>query len=34
VLRTGVYFYEGGSPQFSFYAEHERQVGWGLWYDY
>lgn len=34
ILRTGAYFYEGGSPHFSFYAEHERQVGWGLWYDY
>lgn len=33
-LRTGMYFYEGASPQFSFYAEHERQFGWGLWYDY
>lgn len=33
-LRTGVYFYEGASPQFSFYAEHERQIGWGIWYDY
>jgi hypothetical protein len=34
LLRTGLYFYEGGSPHFSFYAEHERQLGWGLWYDY
>ena len=34
VLRTGLYVYEGGSPQFSFYAEHEQQVGWGIWYDY
>lgn len=34
VLRTGLYYYDGGSPQFSFYKEHEQQVGWGLWYDY
>lgn len=34
LLRTGVYFYEGASPYFSFYAEHERQVGFGIWYDY
>lgn len=33
LLRTGVYFYNGHSPQFSFFAEHEQQVGWGLWYD-
>ena len=33
-LRTGLYFYDGGSPQFSFYAEHEQQIGWGVWYDY
>lgn len=34
LLRTGVYFYEGASPYFAFYAEHERQIGWGLWYDF
>lgn len=34
VLRTGVYFYEGACPYFAFYAEHERQIGWGLWYDF
>jgi hypothetical protein len=34
LLRTGVYFYEGASPYFAFFAEHERQVGWGLWYDF
>ncbi len=33
-LRTGLYFYEGASPHFSFYAEQEQQMGWGLWYDY
>lgn len=34
ILRSGVYFYDGGSPQFAFYDMHETQVGWGLWYDY
>lgn len=34
VLRTGLYYYDGGSPQFSFYSEHEQQIGWGLWYDF
>lgn len=34
ILRTGVYYYDGGSPQFSFHQKHETQVGWGLWYDF
>jgi hypothetical protein len=34
VVRVGMYYYNGYSPQFSFYAQHERQVGLGLWYDY
>ncbi|WP_437187914.1 DUF1207 domain-containing protein [Planctomicrobium sp. SH668] len=34
LLRTGAYYYNGGSPQFSFYKHHEQSVGWGLWYDY
>ena len=33
-LRTGPHYYNGGSPQFSFYQENEQQIGWGLWYDY
>ncbi|SFI19701.1 Protein of unknown function [Planctomicrobium piriforme] len=33
-LRTGPFFYNGGSPQFSFYANNEQQLGWGLWYDF
>lgn len=33
-LRTGLYFYNGGSPQFTFFRDAEQQVGWGLWYDY
>lgn len=34
ILRTGAYFYEGASPHFSFFAEQEQQIGWGLWYDF
>jgi hypothetical protein len=34
ILRTGAYFYDGGSSQFAFHDVHESQVGWGLWYDY
>jgi len=33
-LRTGPYYYNGGSPQFSFYATSEQQIGWGVWYDF
>lgn len=34
ILRTGMYYYNGFSPQFSFYQQHEQQLGWGLWYDF
>ncbi|WP_437228210.1 DUF1207 domain-containing protein [Planctomicrobium sp. SH661] len=34
LLRTGPYYFDGGSPQFSFYQVHEQQIGWGLWYDF
>ena len=34
IVRTGLYFYDGRSPQFSFFANKEQQFGWGLWYDY
>ncbi len=34
LFRTGLYIYNGGSPQFSFYADHEQSIGWGLWYDF
>lgn len=34
LLRTGPYYYDGGSPQFSFFTIHEQQFGWGLWYDF
>ncbi len=33
-LRTGLFFYNGGSPQFTFYKDSEQQFGWGLWYDF
>lgn len=33
-LRTGLHFYNGGSPQYSFYRQSEQQIGWGLWYDF
>jgi len=33
-FRTGMYYYDGKSPQFSFFNRYERQMGWGLWYDY
>lgn len=33
MLRTGFVFYNGSSPQLSFYRLHEQQVGVGLWYD-
>ena len=34
ILRTGLYYYDGGSAQFSFFSQYEQQVGWGLWYDF
>ncbi|WP_146511679.1 DUF1207 domain-containing protein [Thalassoglobus neptunius] len=34
ILRSGLYYYDGGSSQFSFYDQHESQIGWGLWYDF
>lgn len=34
ILRTGLYYYNGASPQFSFFRQHEEQIGWGLWYDF
>ncbi|HWL11249.1 MAG TPA: DUF1207 domain-containing protein [Planctomicrobium sp.] len=33
-LRTGLFFYNGGSPQYTFYDNSEQQIGWGLWYDF
>lgn len=34
LLRIGLFYYNGGSNQFSFYHEHEEQIGLGLWYDF
>lgn len=34
LLRTGLYYYNGGSPQWSFYQDFEEQLGVGLWYDF
>ncbi|QDU30415.1 hypothetical protein ETAA8_55550 [Anatilimnocola aggregata] len=34
LLRAGLHYFNGGSSQFSFYQEHEQQLGFGLWYDY
>ncbi|MBD3675090.1 MAG: DUF1207 domain-containing protein [Planctomycetaceae bacterium] len=34
LLRTGLYLYNGKSSQLSFYDRFERQLGWGLWYDF
>lgn len=34
LLRTGLQFYNGPTPQFSFFEQSERQLGFGLWYDF
>lgn len=34
LLRTGLHYYNGASPQYSFFRNHEQQVGYGLWYDF
>ena len=34
ILRTGPYYYTGGSSQSSYYADSEQQIGVGLWYDF
>lgn len=33
MLRAGVQYYNGKSPQFSFYDDHEQTLGFALWYD-
>ena len=33
MLRTGLFYYNGESNQFSFFDEHEEQIGFGVWYD-
>jgi len=34
LLRTGFHYFNGMSPQYQFFNEHEEQIGVGLWYDY
>jgi Protein of unknown function (DUF1207) len=34
MLRTGVFYYNGESNQFSFYDWFEEQLGFGMWYDF
>jgi Protein of unknown function (DUF1207) len=34
LLRTGLQYYNGNSPQYAFLPVFEQQVGWGLWYDF
>jgi hypothetical protein len=34
IFRTGLHYYNGMSPQYSFFEEHEQQLGIGIWYDY
>jgi hypothetical protein len=34
MLRMGMHYYNGKSNQFSFFNEHEQQIGFGLWYDF
>jgi hypothetical protein len=34
IFRTGLQYYNGMSPQYSFFNRHEQQIGIGVWYDY
>jgi len=34
LLRAGIHYYNGESPQYSFFDDFEQQIGFGLWYDY
>ena len=34
LLRLGVHYYNGHSSQFSYFGEHEEQIGFGAWYDF
>jgi hypothetical protein len=34
LLRVGVQYYNGKSPQYQFFDEHEEEIGAGIWYDY
>ena len=34
LLRIGLHYFNGKSLQYSFFNEHEQQLGLGIWYDY
>lgn len=34
LLRMGLHYYNGESPQFSFFDYDEHQIGFGVWYDF
>ncbi|MCA9119291.1 MAG: DUF1207 domain-containing protein [Planctomycetaceae bacterium] len=34
LFRIGVHYYNGESPQFSFFDDFEHQIGLGMWYDF
>jgi hypothetical protein len=34
LFRMGLHYFNGQSSQYSFYAFHEEQIGFGIWYDF
>lgn len=34
LFRMGLHYYNGESPQFSFFDDFEQQLGFGVWYDF
>jgi len=34
LFRMGLHYYNGESPQFSFFDDFEQQIGFGVWYDF
>jgi hypothetical protein len=34
LTRVGMHYYNGESPQYSFFDVHEQQIGLGVWYDF
>ncbi len=34
LLRAGLQYYNGKSPQYEFFNDHEEQIGIAMWYDY
>ena len=34
LFRAGLHYYNGKSNHFSFYNEHEQQIGMAVWYDF